>query len=326
MGISIIITVYNGEKYLRECVESVISQTRKPFELILVDDGSNDDSGRICDEYKEKYSFAIRILHIHNQGALLARRIGFQASQGDYILFVDADDMLREDAVESLEEIINLFDYDIVLFDYSLKPEFSGNINIYAYLRNGENSVQDLYREIMQLEMNFLWNKCFKRELFDINNDYTNYPRITKMNDLMQLLPILDDCKNCYYLKEVLYFHRNNKYGITNTYRESDFTSIKQVLEIAQKYSAKWKKEVNKLKTQTIACIVCLNSIKNGNLEYYEKLNKFQEIVNDEIFKEVRREKGFKKRKIKTQVYIMVIIAQVRVYELVNRILRKGIE
>ena len=94
--LSVIVPVYNTEKYLRECIDSILAQTFTDFELILVDDGSTDSSGAICDEYAEKDS-RIQVIHQQNGGATLARRSGVRCARGEYITFVDSDDWIHRD-------------------------------------------------------------------------------------------------------------------------------------------------------------------------------------------------------------------------------------
>ena len=93
MKISIIIPVYNVEKYLRECLDSILAQSYKDFEIILADDGSTDSSGNICDEYSMKYE-NIKVLHKNNNGLSSARNAGLDIAQGEYILFIDSDDVV----------------------------------------------------------------------------------------------------------------------------------------------------------------------------------------------------------------------------------------
>ena len=93
MLISVIVPVYNAEKYLRECLDSIVNQTYHNIEIILVDDGSTDASGAICDEYADK-DIRIKVIHSANKGVTAARINAFETSSGDYITFVDADDFL----------------------------------------------------------------------------------------------------------------------------------------------------------------------------------------------------------------------------------------
>lgn len=101
--VSLVVPVYNVEKYLNECVESLLAQTYKDYEIILVDDGSSDSSGKICDEYAEKYEF-ISVVHKKNAGLGMARNSGMEAAKGDYVYFMDSDDYLLPDTLEVLDK------------------------------------------------------------------------------------------------------------------------------------------------------------------------------------------------------------------------------
>ncbi|MBA1325633.1 glycosyltransferase [Enterococcus faecium] len=109
---SIIVPVYKVEKYLRKCVDSILAQTFTDFEVILVDDGSPDNSGKICDEYAEKDN-RVRVIHKENGGLSSARNAGIDVARGKYLGFVDSDDYIDEDMYEILYENLKIHDADI---------------------------------------------------------------------------------------------------------------------------------------------------------------------------------------------------------------------
>jgi len=111
MSVSIIIPLYNQKEYISDCIESVLSQTIPPLEIIVVDDGSTDGSGLIAEGYKEQ---GIKVIHQVNKGLAPARNTGIMNSHGDYIFFLDSDDMLEENAIEILQEAIDDFKTDII--------------------------------------------------------------------------------------------------------------------------------------------------------------------------------------------------------------------
>jgi glycosyltransferase involved in cell wall biosynthesis len=123
MVFSVVVPVYNIEKWVEKCIDSMISQTYTDFELILVDDGSTDRSGEICDRYGEKYPF-IRVLHKENGGLSDARNYGAQHATGEYLLFVDGDDFIAPNALEMLYHPIKAGKPDVVLAE--------GQYNVYA--------------------------------------------------------------------------------------------------------------------------------------------------------------------------------------------------
>ncbi len=119
--VSIIVPVYNDEQYLSECIDSIASQTYAHLEIILVDDGSTDQSGRICDEYVAKDS-RIKVIHRDNAGVSAARNIGVEAAAGSYIMMVDADDVLHHDIVRVLLNAIrNTPECEAALCRYTTK-------------------------------------------------------------------------------------------------------------------------------------------------------------------------------------------------------------
>lgn len=113
--ISVIIPVYNVEKYLEECLESVYSQTVKPFEVILVDDGSPDKCGEICDTLAASHPELTKVIHQENMGLGGARNTGISAATGDYLFFLDSDDTIDPDAIERLDRVIEKTGADMVL-------------------------------------------------------------------------------------------------------------------------------------------------------------------------------------------------------------------
>ena len=115
--ISVIVPVYNVEPYLRECIESILGQTYRDFELILVNDGSTDDSGTICDEYAAQDT-RIRVLHQKNSGVSVARNVGLDSVQGEYIAFVDSDDRVSKDYLAYLNDLIQIECADIACCDF----------------------------------------------------------------------------------------------------------------------------------------------------------------------------------------------------------------
>ena len=117
MKYSIIIPVYNVKAYLHRCIDSVICQNNPDYEVILVDDGSADGSGQICDEYAGKFDY-IKVLHQTNQGLAATRNSGLSIASGDWILFVDSDDYFSEDFLTVVERIVNKQPADFYKFNY----------------------------------------------------------------------------------------------------------------------------------------------------------------------------------------------------------------
>jgi len=133
--ISVVIPVYNVEKYLAESVESVLGQSYTDYEIILVDDGATDSSGRMCDEFAQKDS-RIRVIHQKNGGLSAARNTGLKAARGAYVYFLDSDDYIEEYTLERLAALAESEQADVVFFDgYVFFDECEPDDNVFRYVR-----------------------------------------------------------------------------------------------------------------------------------------------------------------------------------------------
>lgn len=171
--VSVIVSVYNLERYVERCVESLRKQTFSDFEMVLVDDGSTDSSGVICDEFARRDA-RITVIHRKNGGLSAARNTGLDHAKGDFVLFVDGDDYAEPEYVERLYEEMVATDADIVLCNYFYKDdegEFVDRSN-YSYVagKGPFHNLQALYMFEDQHYGTFfdvVWNKMFRKELFD---------------------------------------------------------------------------------------------------------------------------------------------------------------
>ena len=179
--ISVIIPIYNIEEYLPRCLETISLQTYKNLEIILVDDGSTDKSGAICEAYAEKDCRA-KVIHQENQGLWAARNSGQRVAKGEYLMFVDGDDYLHLDTLRIMIEVFHNYPQsDYVFVDYTKTNSLEDNIVI---KKNYSTSVLSQEQLIYQL-LNFygcpkvvtsVWNKLYRRELLE-GIWANNYPR-----------------------------------------------------------------------------------------------------------------------------------------------------
>lgn len=164
--ISIIVAVYNAKWYLEKCVNSLINQTYRNLEIILVDDVSTDNSGEICDDFQKKDE-RIKVIHKENGGHADARNAGIKASKGNYIFFVDNDDYIDSDLIECLYKRAKQCNAEIVACGYIKETYYSNKIE-YAkenYIADSE----EMIRRMLQYDdvSLALWDKLYKRELFE---------------------------------------------------------------------------------------------------------------------------------------------------------------
>ena len=174
MFFSIVIPVYNVEKYLNECVDSILSQSFKDFELILVDDGAKDSSGKICDEYAEKDN-RVKVIHKENGGLSDARNVGTAQASGEYIVYVDSDDYIDGD--DFLEKIYEKAQNgaDIICYKFRKYYEITGEIAQCDYAFPNIDNYEGIANRIEYLVKTnsfycSAWSKSIRRELLVDNN------------------------------------------------------------------------------------------------------------------------------------------------------------
>lgn len=164
--ISIIVPVYNAEKYLARAVDSILEQTFADWELLLIDDGSPDRCGVICDEYAEKDS-RIRVIHRENRGVSAARNAGLDAASGEYIYFLDSDDYLDPHALETLYRHMTKANADIVFAGHN-RVEADGYIHCDSDNWPELKETKDIQRAVLQNRLpNFVWGKLYRKELWE---------------------------------------------------------------------------------------------------------------------------------------------------------------
>ncbi|MBE5812129.1 MAG: glycosyltransferase [Clostridiales bacterium] len=202
--ISVIVPIYNVEKYLSRCIDSILNQTYKNLEIILVDDGSTDNCGKICDEYVKKDN-RIRVIHQANSGLSMARNTGLDIATGDYIGFVDSDDYIHPQMYEILSKSLIKNNADLVFSSYKKfeKEEFNFN-KIKSW-----NEKKYINTDIVDMECTnnsrimAAWNKLYKKTIFEKNR----YEKGVICEDAHILIDILNECSSIVYISEELYYY-----------------------------------------------------------------------------------------------------------------------
>jgi glycosyltransferase involved in cell wall biosynthesis len=215
MFFSILVPVYNAEPYLKECLDSVLRQSEQDYELVLVNDGSVDGGGMICDRYRALHPDNVKVLHQPNQGLILARRAGIDAAEGEYCIFLDADDTLEPDTLSVIRGTIEKTRADIVIFNYynRYEPEFTTSVAepVFAdqtvFFGDGKEAV---YREmIASWRLNNLCTKAIRTTL--VRNDdtpYEDYADNPHTEDLLQSLYPVTHAETIVYCASPLYNYR----------------------------------------------------------------------------------------------------------------------
>lgn len=226
--VSVIVPVYNVEQYLKEAIESIIGQTYKDIEIILVDDGSTDKSGNICDEYKEKDD-RIKVIHQENKGLSGARNSGLDVCAGEFVAFLDSDDALASDAIEKWVEVFEKTGADIVESNYAIykgdKPMDETMLpKLPKRIAPNDNS-EGLYtyKEALLLQCfgkigKNVWNKLYRRHIWD----KIRFPEGQNYEDVDIILQVLGEAEKVYILDDKLVMHRKRKGSITDTNSEKN--------------------------------------------------------------------------------------------------------
>lgn len=213
--ISVIVPVYNVEKYLPACIDSILRQTHSNLEVILINDGSKDKSGQICDEFA-KLDSRVKVVHKENGGVSAARNIGLDSAEGDYIAFVDSDDFIAVNMYERLLQEIKRTDTDMVLCNYSKVDEEGKILTEYAYVQNeivtGVDALIWLERE-HNWSYCVVWPRLYKKKVFD----GIRFKENVICEDEFIAHQLYLNCDKVAGINESFYFYRNNPGSITSS-------------------------------------------------------------------------------------------------------------
>ena len=279
--ISIIIPVYKVEKYLEKCIQSVINQTYENLQIILVDDGSPDNCGKICDEYAKK-DHRIEVIHKSNGGLSDARNKGLEIAKGEYIGFVDSDDYIEADMYEVLYNLLKQYNADVSICNFYTVSQWK------ISRKNADNEINEYNRsEILKeilLDKNiqsYAWNKLYKKELFD----EIKYPIEKKYEDIGTTFYLLEKCNKVVVTGKSEYYYINRQDSIVNNVTESTITDyielimqrydyIEENIKELSSYNKDYLKRILKTAEKDIKS---LNEVGDYTKKKYEELyNKVQ--------------------------------------------------
>lgn len=167
--LSVIVPIYNSEHYLHKCIDSILSQSMSDFELILIDDGSVDSSGKICDEYAKKDT-RIRVFHKENGGVSSARNLGLDNAQGEWIIFVDSDDWIDDNLLVLLSAQSS--EIDLILTSYYKHNKITGEVYKESYPLSKKGTVDEILQNDGNLIIGFFtpWAKFYRRSIIEKYN------------------------------------------------------------------------------------------------------------------------------------------------------------
>lgn len=231
--ISIIVPVYNISKYLPRCIDSILGQTFTDFELLLIDDGSKDNSGKICDEYAVKDS-RVRVFHKKNGGVSSARNLGLENAKGDYVMFVDSDDYMLPTMCELMLQTIENKNADLVVCGTTetgggfWRPRFDED---FSKEQLKERFISLLHTELLSPP----WNKIYKKEKI---GNLRFREEVSFGEDLLFNIQYLDTCEKISFIKDAPFYHeKDNETSLVVGFNRYRLLDIEKVWVIVDRFS-----------------------------------------------------------------------------------------
>ena len=295
--VSIIVPVYRVEEYLRRCIESIINQTYSNFELILVDDGSPDNCGKICDEYAQRYDF-ITVIHQINQGISAARNNAVKKAQGDYITFVDSDDFVTADYLEYLVSVLRKYNADV-----------SVGGSIYQYedseIKIPKNETYTTFHtpEEALITMNYVkdygtvaWGKLYKKELVELYP----YPIGKRYEDIATTYKIIGASRGVAFGNKQIYYwiQRSNSF-MHSKFSESQLDGLEAVKSQLSYIQKQYPAAIPAAKYRYTAKAVELAQLllfTDGNREIFKRLKGHMNEYAKEVLKDENAKRSMKIR------------------------------
>lgn len=311
MSVSIVIPVYNVEKYLRKCLDSVCVQDECVKEIILVNDGSTDGSLQICEEYADKNN-RIKVINQENKGVEKAVYSSILAATGEYIGFVDGDDYVDPSMFKKLYDKITQTQADIVVCGYSRVDE---NNNILSQYRlnwlqqdvydkiDGAYSIDFLPRVNGKQSMSYSrCNKLFKREML-INNYYCKPHGLTVGEDTVMIFSMIFSSNRVAILDECLYYYVQRIGSAVHSFDEKYIKNWETVIDLLPKAAEEYGYRIQDFNEVALALMghLCLNKVRFSNMKHNKKAEAYRQIGHSKVFRQLLRSSKIKmtfKRKL----------------------------
>lgn len=233
--LSIVLPVYNTEKYVRRCLESIFANDFQDFELILINNNSQDNSEQILLEFKEKYSDKVVYIKREDSDISEARNLGIEKARGKYITFIDSDDYIEKDTLELMVKKIESENFDVVACDVKLVYEDGEKVNTISSGYEQDLFHKNRIRETMLVYYPVMWNKVYKTEIIK-SVSFTKGVWYEDMEYLLRLYPAINSIGA---VKKSLYNYLQRKNSITYTYNDKLYDIINNMENVINYYKEK---------------------------------------------------------------------------------------
>lgn len=317
MLFSVIVPIYNVEKYLKRCIDSVLEQTFTDYELILVDDGSPDNCPALCDDYASRDA-RIKVIHKENGGLVSARQAGIKVASGEYVFHLDGDDALLPDALESAYKIIDEFRPDIVSFSYKCcTGGVVGNVVedlADEGLYNKADMEKKMYSKLisdknMKNLFYFLWGKAIKRELATRFQLMVN-TAISQGEDLSCTTPCYLEADTIYMCKKPIYLYTIRNDSLTTNFKTAQITQIADTIiglkNQTIKKPADFDEQISRY--SFFMCFAILAAAAEGN--HFNSVKELKNLITNSLHKEEIKKARFEKITIKTRISLWLMKRQ----------------
>lgn len=241
---SVIIPIYNSEKYLEECIESVVLQNREDIEIILINDGSKDNSLSICNKFKSNYNNII-VINKLNSGTTDTILNGIKEAKGEYICFIDSDDTISSNYFNTLDKYTKE-KYDIIIFDFLKKFKncsIKTKVNNISYGKLKDNEVENLQKNYFDNFNNYSlyrWDKVIKKDIIQKSASEIKIKAIYFEDHIISFLNLLN-ANTIFYIEENLYFYRMRGNSVSHQVNDRIFKDLldveKEMENIAHRYN-----------------------------------------------------------------------------------------
>ncbi len=323
--ISVVIPVYNSERTLSATLKSILDQqSGGSFEIILIDDGSVENCAKLCDELADMYSDCIRCYHQTNQGSLKSRINALKYCRGEYVIYVDADDLIIENSFSLIED--NLVDEcDIYLYDYYLQRQDSDNkeyIKTFSFEQDtifDEKNKKDLFLSFLEDRINTMCGIVIRKEVLDKTSSYLeNIERkIIIGEDKLQKMMILLNVEKAKYIHSSFYVYLQNGYSQSvnlrqKQYRESQYEDFKITWDYERKNYKNFYLSDNEIvyfDTKKVSRVIALLQALFDSNTYSVKFKKEQakKISQDTFFKEIYQNSKIGQQRIYIKIFASLL-------------------